>query len=273
MSWKPRGCKAIPPHTIKRWHGFEFNGSPWCPGFIRDAIVTILGKSLRSSNLYDEVGQPFAAFCTQAHIHSLVDLASGSGDAMAILVDEMVRNRCPLPTIYLSDLLPNVTAMAEAIGTRPHLKIITTPVDANHLETLADHQGYSIISAFHHFHQDLARKIFSHCVDKGKALVIIEPFPRRLLSFFPLFLYGTAHLALYPIFSKKQRLLKALCTYIIPIIPMAMLWDGLMSVQRIYTKKDLFALAAPHQGKFHWQYQEVKASLGGTVTIFTGRPK
>ncbi len=48
--------KQQPP---KRLQLFEFNDSAFCPGFLRDSIVEILGRTIKQSGFYDPLAPLF----------------------------------------------------------------------------------------------------------------------------------------------------------------------------------------------------------------------
>jgi hypothetical protein len=115
-----------------RLHAFEFNERPECPAFVRDAIVEALGTGLRWGRMYDAVGPVFAEFCARAGCTEVLDLCSGSGEPVSILLDALARSGVgtfgtgdqagsPVapPRFLLSDLFPNVAAMARVAARHP----------------------------------------------------------------------------------------------------------------------------------------------------------
>ena len=62
-------------------------------------------------------------------------------------------------------------------------------------------------------------------------------------------------------------------TDLIPLIPIAGLWDAVISMLRFYSDAELFELTKDLPDDFVWEYREINASLGLPLTIFTGIPK
>ena len=76
--------------------------------------------------------------------------------------------------------------------------------------------------------------------------------------------------------TPKRKWLKFVLTYLIPLIPLipnAMLWDGIVSVLRIHTPQDLMVLAGKHHRSYQFSFKEVPIAFGGRVTVFMGTPK
>ena len=120
---------------------------------------------------------------------------------------------------------------------RKHTTNITiqySPVDANNVPKDIEHSARSIISAFHHFPQELAQGTLRDCVEKEKAVFILAPMTRNINHTFSIASALVAATALNPILTSQNRLMKALFTYTNPIIPMVNAWNALISLLRVY---------------------------------------
>lgn len=256
----------------RRIHLFEFNDTLLCPAFIRESLVEILGETLRQGRIYEPVTSIFVEFCKSNNFTSIVDLGSGSGEPVSILVEALTQQRTVLPKFYLTDLLPNEQSMKEVASRHPGvIDIIRVPVDATDIPEQINHQARTIITAFHHFRPEQASQILSDSVTKRKAIFILEPCSRNLICLFPLIVHGIIPVLTNPFKSKKNRLLKGVFTYLIPVIPVLQLWDGIISVLREYSEKDLMDMVEAFDG-YDWNYYRLPVAPGGAVTVFTGVP-
>ncbi len=252
---------------------FECNDSPRCPLFIRESILEVLGKSIRDAKVYDALTPEFVQFCADAKVDTVLEFGAGSGESTAIFMDALLQTEQAPPHIYISDLYPMISVMTATCERYPQLlTMIPDSVDmCNPPETPA-HNMRMVLSAFHHFDTESVRRFLVDAQEQGVAVFIAEPFTNSLKAFFPLFLHGFTSLAWNGLFSLKSRVLKFLFTFIVPLIPMCLLWDGLISMIRMYDEDmlmDIVGLSTTYE----WQYKEVSVPLGGVASIFTGKRK
>jgi len=258
---------------MARLNLFEFNDRPWCPRFVRESVVEALGRSLRWGRVYQAAVPLFDRFCRRTKTRVILELASGSGESTAILIDAMQESSLAVPRFILSDLFPNHQAF-KALGRRYPETISTVhePLDARAVPVELEYDAVAVISSFHHFPPDQAASILAACVKKRTPLFIMEPFQRNLISFAPLFFLGLPAYLINPFVAGRHRLVKLFFTYVLPILPFIGLWDGMVSMGRMYDRDELLALAERVPAEYCWEYHVVPYSLLGRVTVFIGCP-
>lgn len=269
MAFHPRRAQ----HGPVRIHAFEFNERAECPAFVRDAIVETLGTGLRWGRVYDGAGPIFAEFCERARCDTVLDLCSGSGEPVAILLEALARRGAPAPRFVLSDLFPNVAAMQRVAEQHPGMiDVVTRPVDATDVPADVDRGARAVISALHHFPPPLAARLLADCVARRRAVFLLDAMAgdvRSLLSILP---YMTAALLATPLLARRDRVLKALATYALPVVPLAGLWDAVVSYARSYGEEELRAMVAPLGGGYAWEYRELPFAPCGKAMCFYGVP-
>jgi hypothetical protein len=259
---------------VRRLTLFEFNDSAWCPRFIRDAIVEALGLGLRWGRVYEGVGRVFVEFCEAARCDSVLDLCTGTGEPVSILLDAIARAGAKAPRFVLSDLFPNETAMSRVAARHAGVvEAVTTPVDATAVPANVDRGARSVMSAFHHFPPGLAASILADSVKKGRAIFIAEGFPRSLLRLAAIMPCMALAVLANPFLTGRDRLAKLFFTFVVPVIPVAGAWDALVSNRRIHSEDELRALVAPLGGGYAWRYREVPFFPFGRAVTFSGIPE
>jgi hypothetical protein len=235
-------------------------------------MTEILGKTVKAGNIYEPATPLFQDFCKKAESAAVLDLCSGSGEASRIFIDSLNKNNLPKLQFYLSDLNPIDNAQKTALP--ENTSRIEVGIDASSINEndVPQHQARMMIAAFHHFHPQQAKKILQDAVNKQKAIFIVEPFPKRLSTTLPFFLHSFIPGAINPLSCENDRLLKAVFTYLIPIIPLMGWWDTIISALRMYTEEDYYAMVAD-MDDYNWQYYELAGALNGAITVFTGIPK
>lgn len=256
-----------------RVHAFEFNERPEVPRFVRDAIVEALGTGLRWGRIYDGVGPVFAEFCARAGCDEVLDLCSGSGEPVSILLEALDRTGAPAPRFVVSDLFPNVPALEQVAARHPgRVRVVARPVDATDVPTDVDRRARTVISAFHHFPPDLARRILADCVAKRRAVFLLEALAGDLRGLLAILPAMTAGMLATPLLTRRDRLKKALAIYASPVVALTGLWDAVVSDLRTYRADELRAMVAPLGGGYAWEHREVPFFPGGRASCFFGVP-
>jgi len=259
---------------VNRIQSFEFNERNECPEFIRDGIVEILGKGIRWSKYFSSSIQAFIEFANQVETTTFLDLCSGSGEPAAFFVEELLRQGKTQFKFVLSDLFPKTHSMNSVSKQFPEqTHVITTPVDATNVKQEYDQAARTIINAFHHFPPELAKSIIRDCVKKERGIFIIESFPRSVIKYFSVIPYLLVSFFVNPFITQKDRLLKFLFSFIIPLIPVLGFWDGLISSCRIHSKDELFEMVDEWKLEYTWNYQEIPFFPFGRAVVFWGIPQ
>ena len=71
-------------------------------------------------------------------------------------------------------------------------------------------------------------------------------------------------------FVRPFSLARLLLTYLVPVLPLLILWDGIVSCLRTYRPDELLALTAGLDGH-RWRATELR-QRGSIVTVLVGEP-
>lgn len=258
--------------THRRIHCFEVNDSTVFPAFLRESIIEILGKTISNGAIYAPALPLFEQFCRRSRCDTILDLCSGSGESAAMLMQGLKEADTRSVRCYLSDLQPARHALSAQVRQHPdRLQQLDHPVDACHVSDVPPHQARTLVAAFHHFKPDQAERILRDAVATRTAIFILEPFPPRLKHTLPFFIKSFIPGALNPLTSHKDQWLKALFTYLLPIIPLLGWWDTVISALRMYPEQELRQMVAGSDD-YCWEYQQLTTPLWGAITVFTGIP-
>jgi hypothetical protein len=169
---------------------------------------------------------------------NIVDLCSGSGGPWSSLVESLTREDDSQYNITLTDWAPNLSSLA-AIKQRAgaHISFSASSVDATNVP--AELTGFrTIFAAFHHFNPDQAQNILQNAVDNHVGIGIFEITERTPMGFLVTILGGAMAFITVP-FMKPFSWSRLIFTYLIPIIPIAISFDGVISCLRTYTPQEL----------------------------------
>jgi hypothetical protein len=144
----------------------------------------------------------------------------------------------------LTDRFPNIDAF-QCIAAESQGKIAfrTDSIDAKAVPQ--DLIGFrTMFNAFHHFAPDDAVSVLRDAAREPQPIGIFEIPDRRWLTLLSmLFLTPLIVLVIAP-FMRPFRWRRLLWTYVLPLVPLTIWWDGIVSQLRAYTPAELEALAA-----------------------------
>lgn len=259
---------------MRRIQGFEFNERPECPRVLRESIVDILGTGLRWGRICEAVGPAFAEFCDRADCATVLDLGSGSAEPVSILLSWFRDRNLAPPVFVLSDLFPNRPAFHAVARRHPgRVTPVYRPVDATAVPSRISHDARTLLNTFHHFPPEAAARILADAAAARSALFIYESFPRSLKHMMATIPTMAAALIAHPFTARRQRHLKAVLTFALPVIPAMGLWDSCISAARIYDRDELEAMVRPLGHDYEWEYREIPYFPGGRAYVFFGIPE
>jgi hypothetical protein len=253
---------------------FEFEDQRWLPAVIRDGMTDYLRFIFSKGNFYEPVDSLITELLQATGSDKIIDLCSGGGGAIAQVQENIDKKYSLRVPVVLTDLFPNKPAY-EFIQqeTRGQITFIGHPVNAANV-TPSLKGIRTIFSAFHHFDEDTARQVIQDAVKANEGIGIFDGGDKNLLFALAIvILHPLAFFFLTPFFMpfKWSRLL---FTYLIPVIPFCTIWDGVVSVLRLYQPRQLLALANTiANNHYSWRSGKIKNSYGMRITYLVGYPK
>lgn len=261
---------------MKRIHIFEFEDFPWFPKWLRDPMTRYLVSFHRLVGTGEVVASLLDRALQRTGKARVVDVCSGGGGPMVEVFDSLKSKygRQDLEMI-LTDLYPNTSAAAEVNGLgKQGLSFRTEPVDAT--DVPADLTGVRcMVGSFHHMTPELGRKILQNTFNARQAIVIVEPSdnssPKAIWWLSIPFVFLSTFFITPKVRPMKWQQL--VFTYIIPLLPLFIAWDGAVSNARIYTQGDYDELLVGMKDAqdYEWEYGVVKGK--GRKSYLLGLPK
>lgn len=241
---------------MRRRQLVELEDLAWCPSAVRDGGTDWLGFVANAMGVFTAVAPKVRAAMAATGTDRIIDLCSGGGGPWLSLAPELAKSGPA--AVVLSDLYPNRAALAALVGrSGGRLTVHPEPVDATDVPLELDGVR-TIFNAFHHFPPNRARAILADAVGKRRAIVIVEPASHRGIALASMPLQLPAILLLTP-FVRPVRLSRFLLTYLLPLIPVLVLWDGTVSMLRLYLEDELRELveSVPGHETFDWDIGRV----------------
>ncbi len=226
---------------MRRFQLFEFNEAAWLPACLRALITDYLVCLCRVTRaFYQRLPLLAEAIRHAPRQDRVIDLCSGSGGAwhhLAARLDRMFPHRLQ---ILLTDLYPDPRQRQVGHDQRL-LSFHPEPIDATNPEDqLAGLQ--TLFNAFHQFPPGKARLVLQRAVEQNQPIAIMEMLQRRW-AMLPLILLTPLMVLVLTPLIRPFRWWRIVLTYLLPLAPVIITWDSLVSWLRCYRPEELLGMA------------------------------
>jgi hypothetical protein len=256
---------------LPRFQLFELEDLTWFPQTIRNLATDYLHFMDTRFSLHKPVVPVLRAMLENSATPCIVDLCSGGGGPIPSLYEALVPDHEQIQ-FTLTDKYPNINAFQRLASQYPSgIRYVADPVDATNVPN--DLAGLRIMfNAFHHFPPESARLVLENAVQAQQPIGIFE-FAERSLLMLVSFLFTPIFVVFATPFMKPFRLKRLVWTYLIPLVPLVCLWDGLISGCRAYTVTEMLAMTEDFDD-YDWKADRVE--IPGTtahLTLLVGIPR
>jgi ubiquinone/menaquinone biosynthesis C-methylase UbiE len=256
---------------MRRVHAFEFNDLGWFPISFRNSATDYLQFVSNKFDIYKNVLPVIEKGIQSSGNNTMVDIASGGGGGL-VKIAEHLKKKIPDLKIILTDYYPNMDAFKGTKAKQPEVfEYVEQSVNA--MDVPQDLKGFrTLFLSFHHFRPKDAKAILQNAVDTNQPIGIFEAQQRDIKNLAGMLLSPLSVLLLTP-FIKPFKLNRIIFTYLIPVLPLFTLWDGVISVLRTYTKAELKQMTVElrNNARFDWEIDIVKTK-SNDILYLLGTP-
>lgn len=245
-----------------RIHFYEINDQTWFPQYLREKVqscltlcwtfrVPIIQKASPAQLVASTLSRALSNAVTT---YTYVDFCAGAGgptpfiekDLNAQLSSRTSATADGAVKFVLTDLHPHIPDWTEASNRSEHLSFVSDPVDAaNAPAGLSAQDGKKIFRlynlAFHHFQDDLGSAILKNTLGTADGFGIFELQERTISSLITILLMGLLMFLITPFYFWRSPG-HLFFTYIIPIIPFVLVFDGYISSLRTRSAEEVQTL-------------------------------
>ena len=244
-----------------RIHLFEFEDQKLFPTFLRNYGTDFLQFLSNKTKMYKPIVPLLEKAIKESGTNQIIDLGSGGGGGLIWLNEELKKNN-PNLKILLTDYYPNISAFEHTKETSENFDFVKTSVDARNVPKELNGIRTQFLS-LHHFNTSDAEKILQNAVDTDKSIAIFEAQERSIPSIFAMIFSPITVLLTTP-FIRPFKIGRIIFTYLIPIVPLFVLWDGIVSSLRTYSVKEMNELINElnNNEKNNWEVGRIKSGPG-----------
>jgi hypothetical protein len=265
---------------MRRYRLFEWGDQPWLPRVFRDFITDHLHYGLTEKlrrPINRRIARQLKSLLQHVDSGRIIDLCAGAGGPL-LTIQRILRDELQLEVdVTLTDLYPNVAAFqhreregeGRVQACYQSVDAFNVPVELAGLRTL--------FTSLHHFDPEQVRLILADAARKRQPIAIFEPLERSWRMVLKIGAFS-----LYQSFVLTPRVSRLtgkrfLLTYVVPLCPACMLWDGMVSALRTYKPEELRQITHGIGGtEYGWEADTFVSTgpLGFTAptTYLIGRP-
>ncbi len=244
-----------------RIHLFELEDQSWFPAILRNYGTDFLQFLSNKTKMYKPVIPIIEKGIKKSGEHRIIDLGSGGGGGLLWLNSEL-KKTIPDLKIILTDYYPNIPAFEYTRQQGDNFEFATKPVDAKNVPE--ELKGFrTMFLSLHHFKPKDAQQILQNAVDSRASIGIFEAQERSLPSLLAMFFSPISVLFTTP-FIRPFKIGRIFFTYLIPIVPLFVWWDGIISALRTYSVKEMKELVEQigNKDSFDWEISKIRSGPG-----------
>jgi hypothetical protein len=267
---------------MSRLQFIELHEQPWFPSSLRDDVTDAVQFGFNLLKAYAPIAPLLQSMIDRSgnganSRQSIVDMCSGGGGPWLELSQTLrnAGNSAGLQ-IWLTDKYPNLEAFQSLSATSDcdcDCRISYYPESVDAMNVPPALKGLrTMFTSFHHFSPEDARAILQNAVDAGESVGVFE-ITKRSPSTIVFIFAGILLLFLHTPRIRPFRWSRLLWTYLIPVIPLVLLFDGVVSCLRTYRPQELREIVEKLTScQYQWEIGEL-AGKRAPVTYLIGYPK
>jgi hypothetical protein len=220
---------------MRRVFAFEFGDQKWVPKIFRRQLHELL--QFQVGLFYQPLLPLLQDWIKEHKVDQLTDLASGTGGPWQNILPSIQKEH-PNFTLQLSDLNPSKKSTLTYLKSSVNLNDPTSwPEDA-----------VTIFTAFHHLKKGQAQALLANVAEEKRPIFIAEFTERSFKRVLGMLLSPIA-VWIHSPKVKPFTFTRFLFAYLIPIIPLIYMWDGIISHLRSFTDEEMEQMVAPFQSE------------------------
>ncbi len=262
---------------MKRRDLFEFEDLPWLPGWLRNLVTDVLREGVvLGGNVYRSVTPVLARIIREQRATRVVDLCSGSSGPWVRLKSGLNAQQVDFELVF-TDKYPNTPAFQAAVARigDGRTTFVGESIDAT---TVPPHLTgiRTLFTSFHHLPPRTARRVLQDAYQQRTSICVFEFTGRTWIPILLSLLLGPILVWTQVPRLRPLTLRRLLFTYLVPIAPLVVAWDGVVSNLRTYSTGELTDMTRDlASDDYEWDIGQLPRGTrpGPPVTYLIGHPR
>jgi hypothetical protein len=130
-----------------------------------------------------------------------------------------------------------------------------------------------MFSAVHHFEPEQIKSVLKNAIENRAAIGFFDGGEKSIFAILGLKIVHPIAFLLFTPFFKPFKLSRLFFTYVLPLIPIYTVWDGVVSILRMYKPEELRQIAESLNAEnYIWKSGKTKNRFGIRATYLIGYP-
>jgi hypothetical protein len=257
-----------------RVHLFEFEDQNWLPKAVRKGVTDYLRYVFKVLNFYSPAIPFIAEGLSKTKEENIIELCSGGGGPVETMQKKLFTILNRKIKIILTDKYPNVSTY-EYIKTKTKgdIDYLSESVDATRVN--GEVKGFrTMFTAFHHFKPEEVMAILKNAVDQSAGIAIFDVGDRSFFTIFGNLIINPVAIIICTPFFMPFSFSRIFYTYLVPLIPFCAMWDGVVSMFRLYSVEEVVELTKQlDTEKYTWKVGKIRNEIGMRMFYLVGYPE
>ena len=258
---------------MARIHFFEIEDLSWCPDIVHSGVTDALRFIADKTKGLNPIAPLLRSAIQTTQTDRILDIGSGSGGPWLTLIKEIQSSDKPVK-VTLTDIKPNLESFKYVSELDKNIDFIAEPFDGTEIPESIP--GFlTSFNSLHHLKPSDLKLFLENAIKQKRGIALFDGEDKKLLGSLVMLLSFPMLFLLIPFvrpFSKGRLFF----TYIIPLIPIVILFDGIVSFLRTYSKDELLECLGTVAGEdeYDWEvgvHRVEKNPFG--ISYLIGTPK
>lgn len=217
--------------------------------------------------MYEPVVHELQKLIIKQDSNAIVDLCSGSGGPIKALKSNFLKYyNNNIPIIITDKFIPEDIIKYLPNGITYH----SVPVDAKAVPKNLKGMR-TMFSSLHHFTGEEIKLIICNSSQSGESFAFFDSGNKNLIMILSIIVFHPILMFAFTPFIKPFSLGRIIFTYLIPLVLFFTIWDGIISILNLHSKKNLEILISQLQeSKINCRLVVLKNKLGMKIIGITG---
>jgi hypothetical protein len=236
---------------------FELGDMAWYPKSLRDGLRAFLNATHRVMQYHKVWAEVLADVLRTSGLRQVVVLGGGGGH-LSVLIQRELRETHGLDISFVVTDLNPVRDGPKALGDVRNFDYVAAPV--NMTDVPGNFKGVRVVfNAFHHLNPAQARATLAGAYEAKTPICVFEYTMNSWVGVLSSAAYPFFNMLIAP-FVRPFKWSHLLLTYAVPLYPLAIAFDGLMSNLSTYNRREFLEMTADLKNRYSWtvEYRSIR---------------